>query len=225
MRIAFLADIHGNLPALEAVVADLRVRQVDSVICLGDHLSGPLLPLETARCLMKTDWLFLAGNHERQLLEFESKGGGVSDAFAHSQLGEDEWEWIRSMQSVQQVNRQILACHGTPRSDCEHFLFSVGMGALMNATLAEAAERLGDATVEIVACGHSHLPRVMRIPTGPLLLNPGSVGLQAYEDNHPEQYKSEVGNPDARYAIAERHGTVGRPNSSPSHTTIIRWRD
>ncbi len=49
MRLAIVTDIHGNLLALEAVVADIRCRGVDQVVNVGDSLSGPLLPLETAR--------------------------------------------------------------------------------------------------------------------------------------------------------------------------------
>jgi predicted phosphodiesterase len=49
MRLAVVSDIHGNLPALEAVVRDFRSRGADAVVNLGDSLSGPLLPLETAR--------------------------------------------------------------------------------------------------------------------------------------------------------------------------------
>ena len=68
MRIALVSDIHGNLPALEAVVEDIERRGVDAIVNLGDSLSGPLMPLETARFLMAQDWVQLAGNHERQLL-------------------------------------------------------------------------------------------------------------------------------------------------------------
>ena len=68
MRIAVVSDIHGNLAALQAVVADVQRRGVDRVINLGDSLSGPLLPLQTARFLMASGWLHLAGNHERQVL-------------------------------------------------------------------------------------------------------------------------------------------------------------
>lgn len=57
MRLALLSDIHGNLPALRAVMADLARRGVDRVVNLGDSLSGPLLPQATAECLMAQDWL------------------------------------------------------------------------------------------------------------------------------------------------------------------------
>ena len=62
MRFAFVSDIHGNLAALEAVIADLENRQVDQVVNLGDTLSGPLLPAETAQRLQKLAWLHARHN-------------------------------------------------------------------------------------------------------------------------------------------------------------------
>lgn len=75
MRIALVSDIHGNLAALEAVAADFKRRGVDAVANLGDSLSGPLLPLETAQFLMAQDWTHLAGNHERQRSGRRGAGG------------------------------------------------------------------------------------------------------------------------------------------------------
>jgi predicted phosphodiesterase len=98
LRIALVSDIHGNRAALEAVIEDTRRRAVTRIVNLGDSLSGPLLPLETARFLMQQDWVQLAGNHERQLLEFAQRGGGPSDAFAHARLTPDVFEWMRTLQ-------------------------------------------------------------------------------------------------------------------------------
>ena len=84
MRIAFVSDIHGNLPALQAVVAHIARRGVDRVINLGDSLSGPLLPQETAQFLMAQDWLHIGGNHERQLLDRPIGRMGASDAWSAS---------------------------------------------------------------------------------------------------------------------------------------------
>lgn len=67
-HVALLADIHGNLPALQAVIADIRERGIARVANLGDCLSGPLWPQETAALLMQEKWATIAGNHERQLL-------------------------------------------------------------------------------------------------------------------------------------------------------------
>ncbi len=68
MRLALVSDIHGNLAALDAVIADMQKRHIQCVVNLGDSLSGPLLPLETADRLRALPWLHVAGNHERQVL-------------------------------------------------------------------------------------------------------------------------------------------------------------
>ncbi|MDZ4355615.1 MAG: metallophosphoesterase family protein, partial [Variovorax sp.] len=68
MRIVALSDIHGNLPALNAVLADVARRGADLIVNCGDILSGPLWPAETAERLMALDLPTIAGNHERQLL-------------------------------------------------------------------------------------------------------------------------------------------------------------
>ena len=75
--------------------------------------------------------------------------------------------------------------------------------------MPEIDARLGqvDARVQLVACGHTHVPRVVRASGGQLIVNPGSVGLQAYDDVHPHSHVVETGSPDARYAIVERLAT------------------
>ena len=206
MRLALVSDIHGNLPALEAVAADIRRQGVDQVLCLGDNLSGPLLPLETAQWLMASGWPVLAGNHERQVLEWTPEAGGASDGFARAALGTAELDWLRSLQPVWAWAPDVLLCHGTPRRDDEHFLETPEAGALRLATVAELTERLAGHPEALVACGHSHVPRMVRTPAGQLLINPGSVGLQAYVDDEPERYVVERGTPDAVYAIVERRG-------------------
>ena len=206
MRIALVSDIHGNLPALEAVLDDTRRRGVARIVNLGDSLSGPLLPLETARFLMAQDWVQLAGNHERKLLEFATQGGSESDAYACAQLTPDVFAWIRTLTHARPLDDQVFLCHGTPRSDVEAFLESLEGDHTRPATAAELAERCNDSISRVIACGHTHLPRVTRSASGQLLVNPGSVGLQAYEDDHPHLYYVENGDPYARYATIEQRG-------------------
>jgi predicted phosphodiesterase len=124
-RIALISNIHGNLAALEAVTADIQQRAVDCVVNLGDSISGPLLPLQTAQFLMTAGWLSLAGNHERQLLTLRAGRGGLSDQYAHAQLSEKEFEWLRSLQSSVHLNDEVLLCHGTPNSYCEYLLETI----------------------------------------------------------------------------------------------------
>ncbi len=203
MRIAVLSDIHGNLAALQAVVADFKRRGVDAVVNLGDSLSGPLLPRDTARFLMAQDWVHLAGNHERQVLHL-SPNASFSDRFARSELGQPELDWMDGLDHTQKFNEQVLLCHGAPSADNVTLLQS----AERPATAAEVEQRLGGHFAELVLCGHTHVARSVRTVRGGLIVNPGSVGLQAYSDDYPHPHVVESGSPDARYAIVER-GVAG----------------
>lgn len=206
MRIAILADIHGNLPALEAAVRDLERRGADVVVNLGDSLSGPLLPRETAAFLMAQSWMHIAGNHERQMLADRPDERGPSDEYALTQLGERELGWMASLPATANLDGDVLLCHGSPRSDSEYLLETVEPTGVRLATLHEVGERLGEASAPVVACGHTHVPRVVRAPSGQLVVNPGSVGVQGFTDTVPLPHVVETGSPDARYAILERAG-------------------
>ena len=205
MRIAILSDVHGNLTALEAVLEDLQHRSVERVVNLGDHASGPLLPLETTRLLMQQDWLHLAGNHERQLLTLEPARMNASDAYTHSRLGKAELDWMAAQSPTAELTEvPVLLCHGTPESDRAYFLESVTEEGVLPAKPEEIQARLGSTDAELVACGHTHIPRVVTAPGGTLIVNPGSVGLPAYDDDQPTYHRMQTGSPDARYAVVER---------------------
>jgi predicted phosphodiesterase len=134
MRLALVSDIHGNLAALEAVIADLENRQIDQVVNLGDTLSGPLLPAETAQRLQQLAWLHVAGNHERQVLQLPLERQSASDAFTSGQLSQAEKRWLTSHANScdadlhqgqrwpEQIGADVALCHGSPRSDVEYLL-------------------------------------------------------------------------------------------------------
>ncbi len=103
-----------------------------------------------------------------------------------------------------QLTDEVFLCHGTPRSDIEYFLDTQDGPRLRMATASEIADRLGEQASMLVCCGHTHVPRVLRSARGQWLVNPGSVGLQAWDDDHPIRYAAENGSPDARYAIVAR---------------------
>lgn len=204
MRIALLSDIHGNLPALQAVLEDINRRGVDQIVNLGDSLSGPLYPAETAEFLMRQPWIQLAGNHERQLLHFNPQTGSESDRFALSRLTPAMLEWLSGLPPSARIHDEVLLCHGTPHSDLVYFLETVEAHGVRLASLAEIGQRRGATDARLICCGHTHVPRAVRAGDGTLIVNPGSVGVQAYDDEHPFPHVIENGSPDARYAIVER---------------------
>jgi len=222
MRIAVLSDIHGNLPALQAVLDDVAREAVDAVVNLGDLLSGPLLPAETADFLMARDFVTIAGNHERQLLKARSgtPDPATSDGFAATRIGDAHAEWVRSLPAQHWLADDVLLVHGSPGSDLEYWLETVtpgfgvnGFGGQRPATADEVRQRLHRSAeaprASLILCGHTHVPRAVQCG-GTLIINPGSVGLQAYEDEHPHRHRMEIGSPHARYALVERAGAGWR---------------
>jgi predicted phosphodiesterase len=231
-RIAVVSDIHGNLPALQAVWAEIELEQLEFVVNLGDIASGPLWPRETVRCLMAREtaeparWRTISGNHERQALAADVARMGPSDAYATGELGPRERAWLAALPGAAWITGDVLLCHGTPASDLVHFMETVvpafgvdGQPGVRAATPRELAERAAECTpvndahparcaleASLILCGHTHVPRAMQVAAGPLVVNPGSVGLQAYDDDQPLPHVIETGSPLARWAIVERRG-------------------
>jgi predicted phosphodiesterase len=192
------------LGALDAVLADVARRGVDMVVNLGDSLSGPLLPRETAERLMALDLPTIKGNHERQLLASDLDGMGASDRFAADAITAAQRRWLTGLPSTLWATDEVFMCHATPRNDVDCYLENIRDGELIPATCAEIEERTRPSVAPVILCGHSHIPRVARMPGGPVIVNPGSVGIQAYLGHHPIPHRVEIGSPHARYAVIER---------------------
>ncbi|MDX3900992.1 MAG: metallophosphoesterase family protein [Sphingobium sp.] len=203
-RIAILSDIHGNLPALEAVLADVAARGVTMTVNLGDILSGPLFPGETADRLIPLALSTIRGNHERQLLTLGRDQMGPSDRHAADRLSPAHWAWIAALPETLTPCADVHMVHGAPGSDLLYFLDSVTPAGIRHATPDEIATRAGDVQAGLILCGHTHLAGEARLADGRLVVNPGSVGLPAYADDQPWPHVMETGSPHARYAIATR---------------------
>jgi predicted phosphodiesterase len=203
MRIAAVSDIHGNLPALEAVLADIGRRGVDLTVNLGDLLSGPVLPAETAERLMALGIPTISGNHERQLLAADRNAMGPSDRHAADSISGRQRAWLAALPGTLWITKAVFLCHATPASDVSCYLENIEGGALLPASRAEIEERTRLCAAPLILCGHSHIPRVTYLSTRQVIVNPGSVGIQAYHGHHPEIHRVEIGSPHARYAIVE----------------------
>jgi putative phosphoesterase len=183
VRVAALYDIHGNLPALEAVLPELEELRPDLVLVGGDVVLGPF-PRETLERLtaLGDRVRFIRGNTDRLLLE---EAPDMEDpppwpdrhAWTRAQLTEDERRFLaeRSDTAVVEVEGlgAVLFCHGSPRSDEEII------------TRATPPERLSDilAGVEqrVVVCGHTHV-QFDRVIDGIRVVNAGSIGMPYEEE-------------------------------------------
>jgi predicted phosphodiesterase len=222
-KIAAITDIHGNLPALQAVLADIDAEgDVDAIINCGDTLGGPLESAKTADLLMARGIPMIAGNHERQLLTFAPERLSPSDACTASEISAAHRAWLASAPPTLWLADDVFVCHGTPSSDLHYWLETVtddfgahGSRGVRAASMEEIVQRLGDGEhtqrATLILCGHTHVPRVVQASVGKqgiTIVNAGSVGLPGYDDEHPHLHWIENGSPHARYALVQRtrHG-------------------
>jgi predicted phosphodiesterase len=205
LRIAVIADIHSNAPALEAVLEDLSGRSVDRIVHLGDAFNGPVDPAAVALLLRSQPMIHVRGNGERMVLSEDPEQRSSSALYARERLSADVLEWIRDWPLV--VSQpEFIACHASPESDTDYLLEELVAGGVRLRKREDILLQLGAIEAPVVLSAHTHIPRFVRVSDGLAVLNPGSVGLPAYEQQLPISHVMEVGSPEARYALAEIHG-------------------
>jgi len=174
MRLAALYDIHGNLPALEAALRDVRAAHVDRIVIGGDVLPGPM-PRETLDVLFALDIpaTFITGNGEIAVLaEREGRDSGVGPyrpivQWVAGQISDDHARRIAEWPKTTRVG-DVLFCHATPRNENEIFLRTTAEERLAPIFAAAGAPT--------VVCGHTHMA-FDRTIGGVRVVNAGSVGM------------------------------------------------
>jgi diadenosine tetraphosphatase ApaH/serine/threonine PP2A family protein phosphatase len=203
MRFAAIADIHGNALALEAVLADIAALGIAEIVNLGDHVSGPLEARRTAEILMERGLPSIRGDQDRRLVELDR--AGTSTRLDYRQLERKHLDWLADMPPTLLFRDEVLLCHGTPTDDAAYWLDRVlDDGTIAARPLDEVEADAAGVAASLILCGHTHLPRVVRLTDGGLVVNPGSVGLPGYDGHRPVYHKVQTGTPDACYAILER---------------------
>ena len=181
MRVAAIYDIHGNLPALEAVLEEIRQERVDRIVVGGDVVPGPMCREALAHLLeLKIPVQFIQGNCEVAVLEeMAGRDAGPMPQQARESMRwtaqqlRPEYEkvlasWPKTVRLEIPGLGKVLFCHGTPRNENEIF------------TRSTAEERLlpvfEGLNVAVVTCGHTHM-QFDRWIGGVRVVNAGSVGM------------------------------------------------
>lgn len=205
MRLAVIADIHGNDLALEAVLSDIDGQKISEIVNLGDCFSGPLNAGRVADLLRPLGLPTVRGNHDRYLIEQSRDLMGRSDRHAYDQLTAIDLDWVRGLPQTMIYREKIFLCHATPQVDDVYWLETVEPNGLVRRKpLAEIEKLAAGIDYPVILFAHSHLPALMRLSDGRLLINPGSVGCPAYDDERPYPHKMEAGHPMAGYTVIEK---------------------
>jgi putative phosphoesterase len=208
MRIAILSDIHSNIFALDAIIKNLKKHSVDIKVNLGDILYGPIAPKSTFERLMEYEFTTISGNQDRQIYEAspEEVASNSTMQFILDDLGPEPIEWMKSLPFDMQLNDDVYLCHGTPKSDLIYLLEDVSNGCAQLRSDNAIIKLLEGQQSKLICCGHTHIPRAVTLSSGQLVVNPGSVGLQAYSDEEPVVHSMENYNTYASYSIVEKLG-------------------
>ena len=213
MRVAVVSDVHGNLRALETVLAAADAAGVDEVWCLGDVVGYGAKPNECCELVRARTAICLAGNHDLVVvgtLGLEEFSHDAADAagWSRERLTEENRAYLAGLPSIAERDGTLLV-HGSPRDPVWEYVLS---GEAAVAALAATAAPL-------VLVGHSHVPLDLRLAdarlegglaaageevaldSGRLLLNPGSVGQPRDGDPRAAWLLLDLG---ARRAVFER---------------------
>ena len=187
MKVALIGDVHGNLPALEAVLADVARRRIATVWNIGDFVGYGAFPDEVVRRLRQPHIVNIAGNYDLKALKFPKKRKKwkkkkraekwLAFKWAYEHLSEESRRFLRSLPEdvrLEAEGRRILLTHASPAANDEH----LGPDT-PDERLRELAAMAG---ADVVVFGHSHRPFVRQI--GDVwFINTGSVGRP--EDGDP----------------------------------------
>ncbi len=180
VSVAVLSDIHGVLPALEAVLAEPDVAAADRIVLTGDIASGPQPTQVLDRLLSLGERVvWVRGNADRELVALASGRSDVDipdeiTPWAAAQLRVEHIDWLAALPHPVTLRLDgfgpVLFCHGSPRDDEEV--------VLVDTRLDRWAEVLADVPDEVmtVVCGHTHMP-FTRLAHRRQIVNPGSVGM------------------------------------------------
>lgn len=178
MRVAAISDIHGNLPALEAVLTEAEREKPDLMVFCGDVASGPM-PAETIDLLMTLRGArFVRGNADRGLVEeFDGKpASAMPGPFADwcaRQITKRHRDFLGSFEDRVAVDGvdglgRVLFCHATPRNDTDVFT--------VESPLERVRMLFAGVDADVVVCGHTHM-QFDRMIDRLRVVNAGSVGM------------------------------------------------
>lgn len=209
MKIAILSDICSNVYALQAVIDDAKSKNVDLMINAGDSFYGPIEPKATFELLKENNFVSVCGDEDRKILEasLDQLENNELLKYVYDDLGEEVLYFIQALPFEKFLGEDLYITHGTQHDDSVYLLENVSGGKAVLRDDKKIIELLDDVESKFVICGHSHTPRCINLSTGQVVLNPGSVGLQAFSSEISNFHTIENTFTEATYILLEVDST------------------
>jgi predicted phosphodiesterase len=196
MKIALISDIHGNIPALEAVFKSIMDKGISEIYNLGDTCYGPLWPEETVNLIINNNIKSIMGNSDEDIIKYSLKNETVK--YTISKLSENSKNWINALPDIYE-DEKITLFHGSPNNKNKYFFENIINEQIIIKENNEIKRNIKNIETKYICFGHSHLERIVKIDNQ-ILINAGSVGLPAYSEDKPK-HKIETYNNYAKYVI------------------------
>jgi len=208
MKIAILSDIKSNVYALESVIRDAKSKNVDVILNLGDSLYGPIAPRETFNMIKENKIITICGNEDRKILEATPDQLEKNDTlrYVYNDLDDNILYWIQDLSFEKLIGSDFYMIHGTFADDSLYMLEDISSGKAQLRDDKNILSVIDDITSKFVMCGNSCIPRCINLSSGQVVINPGSVGLQAFKSDYPNDHIIENNSIDASYVVLSVEG-------------------
>ena len=202
LRLAIISDIHGNAVALDSVLDDIRLEDVEEILCLGDVVAFGPEPQRSLELVRKAKCDVIMGNTDEWVIKppsiKASKGKARMRAqqlrWCHEELSSDDIDYLRSYKLTEKMDlgfdRELLGFHGSPKSSNDIILATT--------PVSDLKEMVGGFESQIYIGGHTHMSMLRRLRNS-VFVNPGSVGLPV--DRFIQEETEQKLLPYAEYAI------------------------
>jgi len=191
MKLALIADVHSNLEAFNAVLANIKRQRIKNILCIGDIVGYGADPNKCCDIIKEKKIICVQGNHDLnsvdlKKLEWYNQYAAAALRWTNKQLTDENKDFLKKlpkMNSVKTEGRTILLVHGSLSDPLYGYVYPKTPEDMLNDLALRSKS-------DVLAMGHTHLPMVRRLRNG-IIINPGAIGQP--RDNIP----------DARYAVLD----------------------
>lgn len=190
MQIAIISNIRSNVTALKEVIKDIRNRDIEVVLNLGDMFYGDIEPRATYELIRENKFINICGNEDREILEasLDQLEKNPTLRYVYEDLGDEVLYWIQDLQFEKIIGETYYMIHGTYFDDTQCLLEKEIDGNNELRSDDEILKLTDNIQTPFIFCAQSSKPIVHKLKTGQVVISPGSIDIKSEEKTSFSQY-------------------------------------